>query len=413
MTKKSITTRLHLPTVQLHEDRPHAILSMSQAERFMTCPGSVMLSRSITTAQTSSDAAKEGTLAHTISEALFREAKTGLPSALPQIPDHYDPHMLSHCRNYVDQVLTLKGDIYIEVELDKGLASLHRNLGGTSDLVNVPNKHTLRVGDLKFGRSPVSAIENTQLLGYAVGARRTLQVKPKTIELSIYQPRGKDSTWTCSADYLDAFEERLALAAYQTDDAFAPLVMSDKGCFWCKAKPICPEYAKKARAAAANEFSGPAPKAKTASKIVPEKLLTSLALAQTLLPWCDAVILQAKEALINDATALPGYGLKPGRAMQKWKELESVTKAVQESLLKLPLDLQAKLQPQIFSLPKLNTPAEVAAVFEDAELFSTSEADTIILTWLKRYITNNIEKSNASPSLIKVKSNPTEVTTES
>ena len=395
--------RLHLPTAQSHEDRPHAILSMSQAERFMTCPGSVMLSRSITTPQTSSDAAKEGTLAHTISELLFREAATGVPVVLPEIPSHYDPHMLSHCRNYVNQILTLSGDIHIEVELDKGFAKLHKNLGGTSDLVNVPNKTILHVGDLKFGRSPVSAVENTQLLGYAVGARRTLQVKPKTIELTIYQPRGKDSVWSCSSDYLDDFEKRLTIAAYQTDDVFAPLVMSDKGCFWCRAKPICPEYAKKARAAAANEFAGPAPKAKTATRIQPENLLTSLALAQTLLPWCDAVILQAKEALVADPAALPGYGLKTGRLMQKWKAPEDVVAVISESLLELSPDLQQKLSAQLFSAPKLNAPAEVASVLEDSELFAATEKDTTALTWLTSYVLNGIEKSNASPSLIKVR----------
>ena len=401
--RNQLSQRLHLPTAQSHEDRPHAILSMSQAERFMTCPGSIMLSRSITTPQTSSDAAKEGTLAHTISELMFRTAATGLPSSLPEIPSHYDSHMLSHCRNYVNQILELQGDIHIEVELDQGFAAMHKNLGGTSDLVNIPNKHTLHVGDLKFGRSPVSAVENTQLLGYAVGARRTLQVKPKTIELKIYQPRGKDSVWSCSSEYLDDFEKRLVLAAYQTDDAFAPLVMSDKGCFWCRAKPICPEYAKKARAAAANEFAGPAPKAKTAAKVAPENLLTSLALAQTLLPWCDAVILQAKETLINDAAALPGYGLKAGRAMQKWKEPEGMTAVITESLQELSPDLSAKLSAKIFSAPKLNAPAEVASVLEDSELFASSEKDTTALSELTSYVLNGIEKSNASPSLIKVR----------
>jgi hypothetical protein len=395
--------RLHLPPMQVHEDRPHAILSMSQAERFMTCPASIALSRSITSIQTSSEAAKEGTLAHTISELLFRQA-LGKPVTLPQIPESYDPYIVEHCKKYAQEVLALDGDLHIEVDLD--FKDLHPNLGGTSDLVNIrgaKKAQVLHVGDLKFGRVPVSATENTQLLGYAVGARRTFQVNPKAIELKIYQPRGKDSTWTCTAEYLDAFEERLVQAANLTDDMFAPIVMSDKGCFWCRAKPICPEYAKVAKAAAVKEFAGPAPKAKTTAKVKPENLLSSLQLAQQLLPWCDAVILQAKEALIANPKVLPGYDLKPGRLMQKWKALDAAQEFIAAAISSLSPGLAVKLQTQVFKAPTLETPADVAAVFEDAELFAVTEEDQQILVQLKQYIEKAIDKSNAAPSLIKVK----------
>lgn len=397
------TTRLVLPPQDDvdHGARAHAILSMSQAERYMACPGSVLLSANITTAQKSSVAADEGTMAHTIAELIFRQVATGIPVPLPAIPAEYDPHMLEHCENYVRAVCALPGTSYIEMVLDFG--TLHKNLGGTSDLVNVNGQH-MTVGDLKFGKSPVSAIKNPQLMGYAVGARKTLQVAPDTITLMIFQPRGKNSSWTCSAADLDAFEAELVAAAHLTDDYFAPLKMTDKGCFWCKAKPICPEYLRTAQEAAKNEFAGPAPKAKTAAKIEPAKLTDAVLLAQQLAPWCEAVLQQAKDELAKDPNAVQGFGLKPGRLMQKWTEPGTVLALVTSALdrIKVDEDLLEAVLTAVVEPRAIKAPAKAIAALNSVPLFDCPTAYATVVEDLATALADNVASSNAAASLVRL-----------
>lgn len=402
------TTSLVLPLQDDvdHGARAHAILSMSQAERYMACPGSVLLSASITTAQKSSVAADEGTMAHTIAELIFRQVDTGIPVPLPLIPAEYDPHMLEHCENYVRAVCALPGTSYIEMALDFG--GLHKNLGGTSDLVNISadsnNDWHMTVGDLKFGKSPVSAIKNPQLMGYAVGARKTLQVAPKTITLMIFQPRGKNSSWTCSAADLDAFEAELVAAAHLTDDYFAPLKMTDKGCFWCKAKPICPEYLRAAQEAAKNEFAGPAPKAKTAAKIEPAKLTDAVLLAQQLAPWCEAVLQQAKDELAKDPNAVQGYGLKPGRLMQKWTEPDAVLELVTSALdrIKVDEDLLEAVLTAVVEPRAIKAPAKAIAALNSVPLFDCPSAYAAVVNDLATALADKVVSSNAAASLVRL-----------
>jgi len=386
-----------------HGARAHAILSMSQAERYMACPGSVLLSANITTTQKSSVAADEGTMAHTIAELIFRQVSTGIPVPLPAIPAEYDPHMLEHCENYVRAVCALPGVSYIEMALD--FSTLHKNLGGTSDLVNISADGLhMTVGDLKFGKSPVSAVKNPQLMGYAVGARKTLQVAPKTITLMIFQPRGKNSSWTCSAADLDAFEAELVAAAHLTDDYFAPLKMTDKGCYWCKAKPICPEYLRAAQEAAKNEFAGPAPKAKTAAKIEPAKLTDAVLLAQQLAPWCEAVLQQAKDELAKDPNAVQGYGLKPGRLLQKWTEPDTVLELVTSALdrIKADKDLLEAVLTAVVEPRAIKTPAKAIAALNSVPLFDCPTAYAAVVNDLAAALADNVASSNAAASLVRL-----------
>lgn len=394
-----------------HKDRGHALLSMSQAERYMVCPGSVLLGKSVTTPSRSSDAADEGTLAHTISEYLFRQVATGQPQELPPIPAKYDPHMLKHCEAYVTSVCALSGRSYIEAALD--YSALHKNLGGTTDLINIDDGGLLlRVGDFKFGKSPVSAERNPQLMGYAVGARKTFKIKPKTIELRIYQPRAKNSVWTCSAAELDAFEAELVAAAHLTDDYFAPLKVSDKGCFWCKAKPICPEYLKTAQKAAAAEFAGPAPKAKTAAKIEPAKLVDAVNLAQHLLPWCEAVLQQAKDSLAQDAASVPGYALKPGRQMKKWTkedELYTVVDNVLDTLRAADEDIADAIDEALYTPKALKAPGAALDAVSALPLFAYSGTLLDEVRRLEKALEDHALTSNAAASLVKAKPAPADL----
>ena len=396
--------RIFLSPVQDHGDRPHALLSGSQAERFMTCPGSVMLAQNITTPSKSSDAADEGTLAHTISELLFRKITRKTKIVLPDIPSHYDQSMMADCQKYVDEVLALPGELHIEVVLD--FSKLHKNLGGTSDLINIEREtRTLRVGDLKYGRSPVSAVNNYQLLTYAVGALETFNLYNDidNVELYIFQPRGKNSSWSCAMSTVLEFKQQLVTAAHQTDDPFAPLHMTDKGCYWCKAKPICPEFAKVAKKSAAEDFKLPAPKTKAPSSFPKDKLLEVLDLAKLLSPWCDAVFQQAKDMLAEDEKALPGWGLKPGRSMTSWEDANKAMGLVTEALEDLPATLREQVLDACITKPKIQDPAKVQAAFDELDLVCEESEEREALGELRAALSAVTESKKAASSLVRLK----------
>ena len=392
-------SKLILPPITEHKERSHAVLSMSQAERYMACPGSVMLSHGVDRSR-SSAAAEEGTFAHEVSEIMFRNRAGKKKWPLPAVPKAYDPHLLAHCETYVDTVCALTGDIHIEVDLQ--FKGMHPNLGGSSDVVNIDGP-VMRVIDLKFGKSPVSAKDNPQLMGYAVGARKTFDVKPKVIELMIHQPRAKHSKHVITDEELDAFEVELQAAAVLTDDPFAPLQMTDKGCFWCRAKPVCPEYAKVAKAAAASEFAAAPPKKGTPSAIEPVKLLDALVLAQKLAPWCDAVLLQAKDALAADPAALPGYALKPGRKMSKWEDETAAMRDLETLIADLGAEAQDYIRSIVFTLPGLQAPNKVLARLEDADLLMPTKHDELVLAKIAKLVDSAFTSNEAASSLVKAK----------
>lgn len=364
-----------------------------------------MLSKGITSK--SSDAADEGTLAHTISELMFRQLTKRKKIVFPEIPGHYDKNMLVDCQGYVEEVLLLEGELHIEVVLD--FKDLHPNLGGTSDLVNIDRKkRILRVGDLKYGRSQVKAAENSQLLTYAVGALETFDLYDDidTIELHIFQPRGKNNSWTCDMAYLLDFKKRLVEAAHMTDDPFAPLVMTDKGCYWCKAKSRCPEFAKVAKKSAAEDFKLPAPKKDTPAAFEPVKLAEVLELASKLAPWCEAVFLQAKDLLAEDATALPGWGLKPGRAMTAWADTAAAMQLVQRAIENMSPTIRERMLECLIVKPVVVSPSKADAALEELDLYCEEHADLEALAELRAALQAVTDSKRAASSLARRAGSP-------
>lgn len=77
----------------------HAKLSPSAAERWMTCPGSVVLSEGMP--QRTSEFAEEGTLAHALAEMLLTKQPGTMDTPVG---------MLDHVMVYVEHVRSLLGD---------------------------------------------------------------------------------------------------------------------------------------------------------------------------------------------------------------------------------------------------------------------------------------------------------------
>nr|DAN81777.1 MAG TPA: Protein of unknown function (DUF2800) [Caudoviricetes sp.]DAO06314.1 MAG TPA: Protein of unknown function (DUF2800) [Caudoviricetes sp.] len=185
-----------------HKDRAHALLSASGAHRWMNCTPSAVLESQFP--DTTSEAAKEGTLAHEMAEAKlqhlfntqdYRKAK--LTRTLNKIKkdELYQPEMDGYTDDYVAYVrksaMEFEKSPYIAIEKRLDLTAYIPDGFGTADCVMI-GERTLHIIDLKYGKGvPVSAENNEQLMIYALGALEAYKMlfAIDTVKISIVQPR--------------------------------------------------------------------------------------------------------------------------------------------------------------------------------------------------------------------------------
>ena len=204
-----------------HSQRAHALLSASGAHRWLNCTPSARLEAQFP--DTTSEAAKEGTLAHEIAEAKVRNyfqtldyGKAWKTKELAKLKKRklYAPEMEGYTNDYVDYcraaALEWENFPYIDVEKKLDLSGYVPEGFGTADLILIGG-NKLRIIDLKYGKGvPVSAERNPQLMLYALGAydAYSMLYDIQEVELSIFQPRiDNTSSWTVSIKELMAFGE--------------------------------------------------------------------------------------------------------------------------------------------------------------------------------------------------------------
>lgn len=159
--------------------RKHAELSPSSACRWVNCLMAAVKEKEYP--NPSNKYADLGTLAHDLAERKLKGKKV-------EIPDDINDYL----HIYIDYILMLKHDKW-NIELEKKVnINIIGGCFGTADCVAHQNNY-LKVIDLKTGLEPVSAIENLQLILYAIGAisclNEAIKAKIDTIELIICQPR--------------------------------------------------------------------------------------------------------------------------------------------------------------------------------------------------------------------------------
>lgn len=185
----------------------HALLAASDSLRWINCPQSIRATEHIPDLR-DEDYSKEGTTAHTLAEILLSndygrlspdEAKTRLDE-IKRDP-FYNQSMLDYVNQYTsivhEQYASLVGSRHSFIEFE-ALLNTSRYIPegfGTSDVVIYADK-AITIIDLKFGKGhEVSAVNNTQLLIYALGAYERLKDKgytapmDSTIKMMIVQPR--------------------------------------------------------------------------------------------------------------------------------------------------------------------------------------------------------------------------------
>ena len=315
----------------------HAELSASSAERWMTCPGSVALSRGIPSRSTSF--AAEGTAAHFIAaEALKHHTNPtdylGKTAAVEGHNVEITQEMLDAVQEYLEDCGAdlQPGDIVtVEQSFTEALKKLHPGLGGSGDRVRWrPRTRELRVTDYKHGAGvPVDVDDNKQLKVYALGALLTNpDFNADTVELRIAQPRceheaGRFRSYRFPAIDLLEFAADLIEAAKRTEEFGADLVPSKKACKWCPAQAAnkCPAVEKATHALIESDFGVTDPANYSLGQIA--EFLEKA-------PLVEARISAVREFAYAAACRgedIPGFKLVDKRATRKWKDEDAAKKA--------------------------------------------------------------------------------------
>ena len=306
----------------------HAELSPSSAGRWMVCAGSVALCRGLP--DTSSSAADEGTMMHTIGALCLetgRDAASYCGLLLQGTVLTLDEEQARAVQVYVDHVRAIvvatNGVLLVEQRVSIEHLTGEKGAKGTADTV-ILTPDELIVLDAKFGRGvEVEAENNPQLLMYAHGVLKEHEIAYEfsRIRIGIIQPRlGAAPEWTLSPYELEEFAVRALEAANFTRFEDAPLTPSPKGCRWCRAKATCPAI----RATVLDDFETVVPETAADSDLA--RVMVN---ADMIEKWVKAVRAEVERRLLA-GEPVPGYKLVQGkRGNRAWTNADDA-----EALLK-------------------------------------------------------------------------------
>lgn len=402
----------------------HARLSASNAERWMTCPGSVPLTEHLP--NESSEYADEGTAAHFLAaECLSREvdAKSFQGRTIALCKDtngehfetfeelvrtfdegvkvrntfHVDAEMIRYVQKYLDDVrrvaLAMNGTILVEQRLSIEFLTGEEDAESTADTI-ILGTHpetlvpTIATIDLKYGQGEaVSAINNKQIRMYGSAAREAYSMLDDYGHYHnvIHQPRlnsvtedkmGNPEMDTFNAEVIAAAQKvQEATIAFQNKEDMTPyLQASEKGCRWCKHAncDVRTKYIEDIVGADMKDLTELA--AKEVDKLVAlksdppsEEELQVLSLRARAIPIIESWIKAVRgkvESLLFAGVSVPDWKLVEGKAgHRKWVDEDEAVKAMKK--LKLKTD-------QIYTKSVIS-PAQVENLLEPAQFSTLAE----------------------------------------
>lgn len=318
-----------------HKERSHALLSASGAHRWMNCTPSAVLESEFP--DTTSEAAKEGTLAHEIAEAKMRHyfdtknfKKAALTKRLTKLrkEDLYQTEMEGYTEEYIVfcKKAALEYDTvpYIAIEKKLDLSEYIPGGFGTADCIMIGGG-TLHLIDFKYGKGvPVSAVNNEQLLIYALGATKAYEMlyKIDRIKLSIVQPRiDNNNSWTIDIKDLKAFGDKVretAKIAYEGKGEYIP----GDWCRFCRARQQCRARADK-NVKLAFEIKKKPP------LISNEEVGEYIRQGEDVAKWLS----ELQEYALSECLAgrdISGYKAVEGRGSRVWTDMDEAFKAIIE-----------------------------------------------------------------------------------
>jgi hypothetical protein len=354
--------------------RAHARLGPSSSSRWLRCPGSVNFLEDEEVDETGSIPAAHGTILHSFMEDCLRDTLD--PFDFAGETREHDDHKLTLTDELAEMLLdgldkidTLPGKLFIErrVNLDRWMPGQF----GTLD-VGIAGKRMIHIWDHKFGFNPVNAVENEQLMIYALGfwdniARHITDAKK--FRLHVFQPRipNGGGEWDVTLDELLVFGKEVKVKAAATYGKNAPRIPGPKQCGYCDgAKTLrCKEYADYNLAILFDEFDdlddrmkmGVSPRLPKPSALTPERrsyILEHRGMFEKFLDRLHA------DTLDDALKGLPTPGLKAVNGKnppRKWKGEEVPTAILSKALgdeaytrkILSPTQAEKQLPPKIYA----------------------------------------------------------------
>lgn len=306
--------------------KKHALLGASSSARWLVCTPSARLEAMFPDEQ--SPYAAEGTVAHDLAEAILRHKLEGKKA--PKLDD-YSAEMIEAVNRYVDiceekvnEALARSSDAEAMIEARLDFSRWVPAGFGTGDMVIVADG-ILEVIDLKYGKGvPVSAVENTQMRLYALGAYDVNEFlyDIKTVRMTIVQPR-LDSVSTdemALEELLDWGEDikPIAQRAFNGEGECTPCDY----CNFCKARHTCRALAD----TCLDTFY------KNGGKL--NQLLTDrevsdiLAMKDLITKWIKGVYDFAYEKALSGEKQWPGYKLVEGTSRRTITDPDAAAKTL-------------------------------------------------------------------------------------
>lgn len=319
-----------------HSERAHALLSASGAHRWMNCTPSAILETQFP--DTTSEAAKEGTLAHELAEAKVMHymhidgfTKRKLTTRINKMKKNplWQDEMDKYTDEYLDfiktEALSYKVHPFVKVEEKIDLTAYVPDGFGTADCIIIA-AGVLQVIDLKYGKGvPVSPERNEQLMLYALGAyaKYGFLFDIKSVKLSIVQPRiDNTSSWAISIESLLEFGETVkekANVAIKGEGTHNP----GDWCRFCRARRNCRARAdENVKLAFATEKKPPL--------ITNEEVGEYLRLGEDVANWLSDL----KDYALTECLAgkdVPGWKAVEGRSSREWTNMEEAFNAISEN----------------------------------------------------------------------------------
>lgn len=324
----------------------HSRFAPSAAARWIACPGSIPLSEKVAE-RPRSKYADEGTIAHAVLDHCLRDGSTAesfrgfrgsvsesgavnfAPGVINVDPKRGDFLIDDEIVDSVDLALTwIRSYPGIDAAICYGEQTVAIRevdgeivFGRVDLLVHFPFDRLLVV-DFKHGAGvPVEAVENPQLIAYALGALDLIEVDFDRIDLVIIQPRAPHSSGpvrihTMTPEEVSKWGDRIDEAIREAKTPEARIVPGDH-CRFCPAASVCPALRLATKTIArASDFPPPAEVEKLAS------VLDQAERVEAFLSACR----EAAIGLLENGVDIPGWKLVAKRSRRVWKDEEAVVR---------------------------------------------------------------------------------------
>ena len=240
-------------------EKKHALFSASGSDRWLNCPGSVMLSKDLK--DVPNKWALEGTKAHELLELwLKHHIKFGKRKAF-KIPAGYPRDMVLAVKKFVVFLLDHWDDETEELVVEKrvSLEHIHEDMFGTTDVSIVAHYDRLKVWDYKHGQGHVVQVSeqghhgvvmiNTQLAFYALAAAHEYDYDFQDVEIGVAQPRAPHKLGVIRSEVFSMAELKTYEYIFRkgVERCLKPNPKLNVGpwCHWCRAFDVCPKQTEK------------------------------------------------------------------------------------------------------------------------------------------------------------------------